>query len=514
MVSPDSHTSSPKASKKILELRGITKRFVGVRALGGVDLELYSGEILALLGENGAGKSTLMKILSGVYKSNEGTIHFEGREVKFERPDDAQALGISIIYQEFSLVPYLTAAENLFFGREKRGRFGNIDRTSMNREARVVLKRLGVEIDVTQPVAHLSIAEQQFVEIGKALARSTRILILDEPTATLTPQEADRLFEIMRELKRSEVAMIFISHHLDEIFQIADRVQCLRDGSSVGTKPIGGCTTEELVRMIAGRDITQVFPARSGKSPGPVVLEVRALQRKPNLPELSFNLREGEILGFAGLVGSGRTEVMRALIGADPVHVLDASFKGKNFRPKGPADSRALGIGLLPEDRKRQGLILPFAVSDNIVLTDLRTVSQPAWRGVNLRRCAEIVSRYIKEIRIKTPSGAQAARNLSGGNQQKVVIAKWLHAKCRVLIFDEPTRGIDVGAKSEIYELMRKLTAEGDAIIMVSSELPEVVGLSDRVIVMRQQRFEKILERPEEITPENIMYYATGSHNA
>ena len=518
MASPDPSTSPPGASEpplqKILDLRGITKRFAGVRALGGVDLDLHSGEILALLGENGAGKSTLMKILSGVYKPNEGTIHFEGREVKFERPHDAQALGISIIYQEFSLVPYLTASENMFFGSEKRTRWGTIDRASMNRETRAVLKRLGVEIDVTQPVAHLSIAEQQFLEIGKALARSTRVLILDEPTATLTPQEADRLFEVMRELKRSGVAMIFISHHLDEIFQIADRVQCLRDGSSVGTKPIGGCTTEELVRMIAGRDITQVFPHRSGSGPGQVVLEVRALQRTPHLPTLSFSLRAGEILGFAGLVGSGRTEVMRALIGADPAHVLDASFQGKKFRPTRPADSKSLGIGLLPEDRKRQGLILPFAVSDNMVLTNLPVLCQPAWRGVNPRRSAEVVSRYIKEVRIKTPSGRQAARNLSGGNQQKVVIAKWLFANCRVLIFDEPTRGIDVGAKSEIYGLMRQLIAEGDAIIMVSSELPEIVGMSDRVVVMRQQRVEKILERPEEITPENIMYYATGSHHA
>jgi ribose transport system ATP-binding protein len=384
---------------------------------------------------------------------------FEGREMKFERPHDAQALGISIIYQEFSLAPYLTASENMFFGSEKRTRWGTIDRASMNEETKKVLKRLGVEFDVTEPVAHLSIAEQQFLEIGKALSRSTRILILDEPTATLTPEEADRLFEVMRELKRSGVAMIFISHHLDEIFQIADRVQCLRDGSSVGTKPIGGCTTEELVKMIAGREITQVFPHRTGSGPGEVVLEVRALQRKPNLPTLSFSLRAGEILGFAGLVGSGRTEVMRALTGADSGHVLDCTFQGKKFRPARPADSKALGVGLLPEDRKRQGLILPFAVSDNIVLTNLPAVSQPAWRGVNLRRIAEVVSGYIKDVRIKTPSGRQAARNLSGGNQQKVVIAKWLFANCQVLIFDEPTRGIDVGAKSEIYQLMRQLTA-------------------------------------------------------
>ena len=514
MAASDPSISPPQAPKKILELRGITKRFAGVRALAGVDLDLYSGEILALLGENGAGKSTLMKILSGVYKPNEGTIYFEGREVKFERPDDAHALGISIIYQEFSLVPYLTVTENIFFGHEKRTRLGNVDRTSMNRDARIVLKRLGVEIDVTRPVAHLSIAEQQFVEIGKALASAARVLILDEPTATLTPQEADRLFEVMRELQRSGVAMIFISHHLDEIFQIAERVQCLRDGSSVGTKPIRGCTTKELVRMITGRDITQIFPPRIGAGPGSVVLEVRALQRTPSHPKLSFSLRAGEILGFAGLVGSGRTEVMRALMGADPAHILDASFHGKRFHPVSPADSRSLGIELLTEDRKRQGLILPFAVSDNIVITNLRAVCQPAWRGVNLRRCAEVASRYIKEVHIKTPSAAETVRNLSGGNQQKVVIAKWLYAGCRMLIFDEPTRGIDVGGKSEIYELMRKLSAEGNAIIMVSSELPEVVGMSDRVVVMCQQRVEKILERPEEITPENIMFYATGSHNA
>lgn len=511
----DSVKSTEKAAimnGPILQLLGITKRFAGVTALREVDLELSEGEILALLGENGAGKSTLMKVLSGVHQPDEGTIRYRGEERRFAGPREAQRLGISIIYQEFSLVPYLPAYENVFYGQEKRTPWGTLDRKTMKREASEVLKRLGVEMDVARNVAQLSVAEQQFVEIAKALARDARILILDEPTATLTSQEAERLFEVMRALKESGVAMIFISHHLEEIFAIADRVQCLRDGKYVGTSPIADCTTESLVKMIAGRDIAHTFPPKHHDSAGEVVLKVRKLQRTPKLPSLSFEVRAGEILGFAGLIGSGRTEVIRALIGADRAHIRDVEFAGKPFRPKSPADSRAAGIGLLPEDRKQQGLILPFSVGANIVLPNLQAITN--WAGISGKRGSEIARHFIESVRIKTPSADQHVRNLSGGNQQKVVIAKWLHADCRVLIFDEPTRGIDVGAKAEIYEMMRKLTAQGVAIIMISSELPEVVGMSDRVIVMRQHRVETIIERADDITAENIIYYATGGHLA
>ena len=411
-------------------------------------------------------------------------------------------------------MPYLCAYENIFFGREKHTRWGTLDRPAMRREARLLLQRLGVEIDEICPVIHLSVAEQQFVEIAKALGRSARILILDEPTATLATNEARRLFEVMRELRRSGVAMIFISHHLDEIFQIADRVHCLRDGRTVGVKPVSDCTPQELVRMIAGRDITRAFPLRSTVNPGPVVLKVANLQLEPRLPRLSFELREGEIIGFAGLVGSGRTEVMRALIGADHAHARDIMFYDRPFAPVSPADSRAVGIGFLPEDRKHQGLVLPSSVAENVVLANLRSLCHPVGGWLRLNRIESVVLQFIKRLSIKATSTRQMVRNLSGGNQQKTVIAKWLFAGCRVLIFDEPTRGIDIGAKSEIYDLMRELTAQGMAIIMISSELPEVVGMSDRVMVMRQDGIEKTLDHTEEITAENIMYYATGGHLA
>lgn len=361
---------------KILELRGITKRFAGVSALSQVDLDLQEGEVLALLGENGAGKSTLMKILSGVHQPDAGTISFRGEGMQFGSPRDAQKLGISIIYQEFSLIPHLPVYENIFYGQEKRTRWGSLDRNAMKREAKLILQKLGVILDVTRTVAQLSIAEQQFVEIAKALTRDTCILILDEPTATLTSQEAEQLFRVMRQLRESGVAMVFISHHLEEIFTIADRVQCLRDGRSVGTMAIGDCTTASLVKLIAGRDITHAFPPRPDRVPGPVVLDVRKLRRQADLPDISFTLREGEILGFAGLIGSGRTEVMRALIGADRSIERDVLYRGKKFAPVTPADACGTGFGLVPEDRKQQGLILPFSVADNIVLTNLGAISQ------------------------------------------------------------------------------------------------------------------------------------------
>jgi len=515
MIAQASVQDPPPAShdgKNLLELRSINKRFAGVRALGGVDLDLRHGEILALLGENGAGKSTLMKILSGVYQPDEGSIEFDGDTVVLDNPRHAQDLGISIIYQEFSLAPHLPAYENVFLGSELRNRLGMLDRRRMKQRTIELLARLGVMIDVTLPVSQLSIAEQQFVEIAKALTRNTRILILDEPTATLTPLEVGRLFDVMLELKKQGVSMIFISHHLEEIFQIADRVQCLRDGQHIGTKDTKDVTPAELVKMIAGRDIEHAYPPRRGGVAGDVVLNVKRLRRGRDFPEVRFHLCAGEILGFAGLIGSGRTEIIRALIGADAALIHEADFEGKKFSPSSPADARKAGIGLLPEDRKQQGLILPFEVGQNIVLSNLRPLCNTTTRLLDSGRCDAVAREFIENVRIKTPSSYQLVRNLSGGNQQKVVIAKWLHAGCHVLIFDEPTRGIDVGAKAEIYELMRKLTAQGVAIIMISSELPEVVGMSDRVIVMRNHRIETTLDDPEEITAENIMLYATGGH--
>ena len=499
-------------SQDILQLRGVNKRFAGVSVLSGVDLDLRAGEILALLGENGAGKSTLMKVLAGVHRPDAGGILLDGRPVVFGSPRDARKLGISIVYQEFSLVPYLTTWENIFLGQERRTRWGTLDRLAMRTEARGLLQRLGVAFDVDVPVIQLSVARRQFVEIAKALALSARILILDEPTATLTAGDVAHLFRVMRTLRDSGVAMIFISHHLDEVFQIADRVQCLRDGRSVGIKPISDCTPRELVRMIVGRDVSQTFPPRFGAPPGEVILDVRRLRRSQHLPDVSFVLREGEILGVAGLVGSGRTELMRALVAAEKPHARDITFRGQPFAPASPADSRALGLGLLPEDRKQQGVILPFAISENLVLANLAALCRPLTGWLRRSRIDATVRGFMDRLRIKASSPQQTLRTLSGGNQQKVVIAKWLHADCRVLIFDEPTRGIDVGARYEIYDLMRGLAARGVAIIMISSDLPEVVGMSDRVIVMRQQRIEKTLERTEDISAETVLFYATGGH--
>lgn len=505
---------STSTSTCFLRIQGITKRFAGVTALDRVDLTLNRGEILALLGENGAGKSTLMKVLSGVYQGDAGTITLDGQPVRFANPRDAQNHGISIIYQEFSLVPWLNVVENLFLGREERKRLGLCDKTSMEVKARAVLARLGVDIDLKSPVAKLSVAEQQFVEIAKALLRETRILILDEPTATLTPEEAKKLFAVMRDLKAAGVGMVFISHHLEEIFEVADRIVCLRDGRSVGERDAAGTTVKDLVALIVGRDVTHTFPSRpAGRAPGQVVLDVRKLQLKPGSPELSFTLRKGEILGIAGLVGSGRTEMIRALIGADIAHAHDVVLDGRSFHTRRPYDARRAGISLLPEDRKRHGLILSNSLIYNITLANLRKATVGAFHWISASRCRDIAQSFIETVRIKARSPHQPARELSGGNQQKVVIAKWLNAGCEIMIFDEPTRGIDVGGKSEIYKLMRQLADRGVSIIMISSELPEVVGMSDRVVVMRNQRIEHIFDSRDEVSEHSVMTYATGGHH-
>jgi len=494
----------------LLELRGITKCFSGAMALHEVDLTLQRGQILALLGENGAGKSTLMKILSGVHRPDAGTITLDGREIELNNPDDAQLRGISIIHQEFSLVPWLTVVENIFLGRERTGRFGVCDKRAMRDEARIVLDRLGAKLSLDTPVAQLSVAGQQYVEIAKALLRQTRILIMDEPTATLTPSEAERLFRVMRELKDAAVSIVFISHHLDEIFEIADAVVCLRDGRVVGESAVTDCSRESLIRLMVGRNVNQTYPSKANGPRREAGLEVRCLQRKPHLPEVAFTVRGGEILGIAGLVGSGRTKLIRALIGADPAHRHEVYRRGARLKISNPADARRMSIGLVPEDRKRQGLILDASAPHNILLTNLRSVCHPIWLFIDRARACLVTRDHLRALGVKTSSAHQPVRTLSGGNQQKLVIAKWLNADCDVLIFDEPTRGIDVGAKAEIYRLMRDLTARGFAIIMISSELPEVIGLSDCVIVMRRQRIERFFDRGEPVTAESIMACATG----
>lgn len=475
-----------------------------------VHLSIRHAEVHALLGENGAGKSTLMKILSGVYQPDNGKILFNGKQVRFTNPLEAREAGIGIIFQEFSLIPDLRVYENIFLGRELKQRNGVLDTKRMIHIAAQKLEGLGVHVDPKATVRHLSIAEQQFVEIVKAVAVDIKVLILDEPTATLTPSEVTQLFKLMRELKSQGVAMIFISHHLEDVFEIADTVTCFRDGQYIGTKAVHETDVDELVHMMVGRVIDQAYPKKGDSTEieqAPCFFHA-TVQRGRHSEPIELALRKGEILGISGLVGAGRTELIRALIGADKAYSKHVVYNGRELHLRSPADSLDAGIGLLPEDRKHQGLILPFSVQSNIIINTIKN-NLIAHLIVNDRSAKRISETRVRELSIKTPSIRQKVVNLSGGNQQKVVIAKWLSTDCEILIFDEPTRGIDVGAKAEIYELMRTLSNEGLGIIMVSSEMPEIVGLSDRVLVMRSGAVVAELTG-DGINPETIMGYASG----
>ncbi|OZG74172.1 ribonucleotide-diphosphate reductase subunit alpha [Hahella sp. CCB-MM4] len=493
----------------LLTLEHISKSFPGVNALTDISLQLQEGEVHALLGENGAGKSTLMKILCGIYRPDQGGIVIKGQPREFHNYHDAIAAGVGIIFQEFSLIPYLNAVENIFLGRELKNRLGLLDRSAMHVRAKELFERLNVDIDLEVPVDHLSVAEQQFVEIAKALSLNANILVLDEPTATLTPSEAEHLFRIMRDLKSQGVGMIFISHHMEEIYEICDQVTVLRDGCKVGECAVQEVDVDDLVEMMVGRKIESSFPVKDARPEQPrVVIDARCVQLHKDAPANSFQLYEGEILGFAGLVGSGRTELVLGLLGATSVHQKVVSVDGAPAALKTPADALGLGIGLLPESRKKEGLILPFSIRENITLNNLRKHTG-AGGLIDRQNESESVDELMAKVRVKAPDGETPVVNLSGGNQQKVVIARWLNHECRVLIFDEPTRGIDVGAKAEIYRLMKQLTALGVSIIMISSELPEVVGVSDRVAVFRQGRIVATLEG-DAVNSNEIMRYATG----
>jgi ribose transport system ATP-binding protein len=498
--------------KTILKLEGISKKFGVVNALSNIDLSVASGEIHALLGENGAGKSTLMKILSGIHRPDQGRIVIDDKECVFDGYNDAIAAGIAIIFQEFNLIPYLNAVENIFLGREMTNRFGLLSKTAMKRKAQDIFDQLEIEIDLSQEVSQLTSAQQQFVEIGKALLLDARILILDEPTATLTPNEAEHLFKIMRDLRQRGVAMIFISHHMEEIFQVCDRITVLRDGANVGAAHAAEVTEAALVEMMVGRKLESNFPpkpAPASSTAGDIVLEVASIQISRHSPLNSFDLRTGEILGFAGLVGSGRTELALSVIGANPSYRKEVKVHGKTARLRDTADALALGIGLLPESRKTEGLILDFSVKDNMSINNLgKYAGSSGW--INRKAELRTSNQMIRKVGVKTPDALTRVGNLSGGNQQKVVLARWLNHHCKILIFDEPTRGIDVGAKAEIYSLMRELTANGYAIIMISSELPEIVGMCDRVAVFRQGAIVTILE-DHAINANEVMRHATTS---
>ncbi len=508
---PDAGRPAP-----LLEMRGISKSFPGVRALDDVSLSVFPGECLALVGENGAGKSTLMKILSGVYAPDEGEILLGGEAVTLHSPRQAQDLGISIIYQEFNLMPNLTVAENVFVGREPSSG-GFVRQAEMSRQTRDLLDQLGVSLSPDAVVRDLSVAEQQMVEIAKALSFSARIVIMDEPTSALTDTEVAALLEIIRGLKARGLGVVFISHRLDEVAAIADRVTVLRDGQNAGDLPIAEAPAETIVRMMVGREMGDLFQkdAPAFAPDAPYMLEVRGLGRVGNrfdpsnivLEDVGFGVRAGEILGIAGLVGSGRTEVVRAIFGADPFDKGEILFEGKPVTIHSPQDAIALGIGLAPEDRKAQALVLGLAVRENISLASLGSLVRFGFvrLGAERARAAE----FVKALRIRTPGLEQKVVNLSGGNQQKVVIAKWLALRPKVLIVDEPTRGIDIGAKAEVHSLMNELAHQGVAVIMISSELPEVLGMSDRVLVMRQGRVAGELSRAD-ATQERIMALATG----
>jgi len=494
------------AATPLLEMRGMVKSFPGVQALRGVDLTLHAGEVLALLGENGAGKSTLIKILGGAQTADAGTIRIDGWERCLGSPTAAREAGIAVIYQEFNLVPGLTAVENVFLGQEQC-RAGFVARRPERERAFHLFQRLGGSIDPDVPCRRLSTAQQQLVEIAKALAGQARILVMDEPSAALTSHEVERLFDVIRDLKAQGISIIYISHRLDEIFTIADRVMVLRDGVNVGERPVGELDRPQMIQMMVGRELKDEFPPRAVVL-GPVRLQVDGLRSGRAVCGVSFRVRRGEILALTGLVGAGRTETARLIFGADPRAAGEIRLDGRLLAIRNPREAIAAGIGLLTEDRKLQGLVLGHSVCDNFGLPNLDRLSRHGF--VQQRRERDEFLRYGETLRIKVPHVGQPAGALSGGNQQKVVLAKWLARNCEVLIFDEPTRGIDVGAKYEIYLLMNELAAQGKAIVMISSELSEVLGMADRILVLHAGRVTGEIADARRATQEQIMKLAVA----
>jgi ribose transport system ATP-binding protein len=497
--------------RQILSMRKIDKRFTGVHALRQVDFDLEEGEIHALVGENGAGKSTLMKVLIGIVPRDSGEIHYLDHLFNPRNPKHALDMGIGIIHQELNMMDHLTVAQNIFIGREST-RMGGVllDKREQTRRTEALFKRLKMNIDPNESLGRLSVGKQQMVEIAKAVSNRLRILILDEPTAALTDLEIDELFAIMRDLAARGVGMVHISHRLDEIHRIADRVTVLRDGERVDTKLTSEVSKTQIINMMVGRVIYEQPKTRATVPPdAPVVLRVSKLNAGRLVRDVSFSLRKGEILGIAGLMGSGRTETARAIFGADEIQGGTIEVRGRRVHIRSPQDAVANGIGYLSEDRKRFGLALNLSVRDNLALATYDRFQRGLF--ILAKKIRRVADDFVRKLNIRTPSLEQLLRNLSGGNQQKVVIAKWLIRACDILIFDEPTRGIDVGAKSEIYTLMNELTREGKSIIMISSELPEILRMSDRIIVMSEGRLTGELNI-EKASQEAIMEYATMGH--
>ena len=493
-------------AEKVLEMKNITKTFPGVKALDKVNFSLRRGEVHALLGENGAGKSTLMKVLNGIHKRDEGEILLRGQSVEFEGTKEAQNAGLAIIHQELELIPHLNVAENIYLGREDRNSIF-IDYKKLYQNTEDVLDMLGVEIDPKAKINDLNIGSQQMVEIAKAVSQQAEILVMDEPTSSLTNQEIEILFKLIERLKKQDIAIVYISHRLEEVFEICDRVTVLRDGQFVGEVETSETDEDQLIKMMVGRTIEDRFP-KMRFNPGEEILRVDNLSVPKEIESASFSLHKGEILGVAGLMGSGRTELAKAIFGVYKEKTGDIYYRGQKLEINSPADAIDNGIYYLSEDRKEEGLVLGLSVADNISISVLTTMLK-ANTFINAAQEKELAQKYIGDLNIKTPSEKQLVKNLSGGNQQKVVISKLLSTKPEVVIFDEPTRGIDVGAKREIYNLMQNLIDEGVAVILISSELPEVLNLSNRVLVMHEKEIMGELDAAE-ADQEAIMKLATG----
>lgn len=507
---PDTLMNATTEELTHLHMEGVSKSFPGVRALDDVSLDVRTGEIHALAGENGAGKSTLMKILSGEYSADSGTITLQGQQVSIQGPLMAQELGISIINQELSLIPELSVAQNIYLGREPtKGFSGLIDWQKVNAQAKRYLDKLKLDVEPTTQVMELSIAQQQMVEVAKALSLKANLIIMDEPTSALTEKESKILFDLIRELSNQGIAVIYISHRMEEIMQLAQRVTVFRDGSYIATNKISETSIDEIIRLMVGRKLHQDSPTEASGT-NQELLRIENLCTKTKLKNVSFSLQKGEILGISGLVGAGRTEIARAIFGIDSIDDGAIFIDNRQVKIRAPKDAINAGIGFVPENRKEQGLLLNMTVSDNLTINILGELSRLLL--IDRKKALTIAREYIEKLKVKTPSPLERTANLSGGNQQKIVIAKWLTTHPQIMILDEPTRGIDVGAKQEIYSLIQSLAASGIGVIIISSELPEILRLSNRILVMSQGEIAAELA-PEEASQDIIMHYATGGSN-
>lgn len=493
-------------AKEMLKMENIVKRFPGVLALNKAGITVHEGEIMGFMGENGAGKSTLMNVLGGVFPADEGDIYIDGQKVTINSVHEAQDLGVAFIHQELALEPYMTIAENIFLGREMRNSYGMISKAKMAEAAKPFLERVGLDVDPNEYVGRLSLGQQQMVEIAKSFSLNAKILILDEPTSSLSEREVEVLFKTVRDLKAQGLAIVFITHKMAEVFQVCDAVTIMRDGVYMGTRQSSECTDAELIALMVGRDLGNYY-IRTFNEPGEVALEARNIKAGKFVKDCSFSVRKGEILGFYGLVGAGRSELMKAVMGLDPMESGEIELHGETITKPNPRIMQAKGVSLVPESRKTEGLLLQNTIAFNIALPVLSKFMKNL--RINHKIEEEIVDSGFENLRVKAPSADVNCSTLSGGNQQKVLIAKWLATNPSVLILDEPTRGIDVGAKSEIYSIINDLAKQGIAIIMISSEMPEVMNMSDRMVVMREGVVSAVLDRSE-YTQELILQYAMG----